>query len=116
MNSELLVGIVGPSKSGKSTLKLGLEANGFRVRHIAQEHSFAPSMWQKISNPDVLIYLDVAYEQTLVRGQPSWTQTEYDEEIKRLKHALKHASLYINTNECTSQETLNSVLKFLEKT
>ncbi|MBW8009993.1 MAG: hypothetical protein FVQ83_01960 [Chloroflexi bacterium] len=115
MKSDPLVGIVGPSKSGKSTLKKGLEANGYRVRHIAQEHSFAPSMWKLISNPDVLIFLDVAYPQTLERGQPSWTQEEYNEEIQRLEHAREHANLYINTNEVTSDETLAAALDFLGK-
>ncbi|HUH98473.1 MAG TPA: hypothetical protein VLZ89_14000, partial [Anaerolineales bacterium] len=58
----LLIGVVGPCGSGKSTLIAGLEREGWRCRHIAQEHSYVPYMWQRITHPDLLIYLQASFE------------------------------------------------------
>jgi len=30
--------------------------------HIAQEHSYVPYMWKRITNPDLLIYLNASFE------------------------------------------------------
>ena len=56
-----LIGVVGPCGSGKSTLIAGLEKHGYACRHIAQEHSYVPAMWQIITKPDVLIYLHASF-------------------------------------------------------
>ena len=58
----LRLALVGPCASGKSTLATYLKAAGYIVRQPTQEHSFVPDMWQKMSKPDILIYLDVSYE------------------------------------------------------
>ena len=60
-SKSLLVGIVGPCGSGKSTLVEGLEKHGYECRHIAQEHSYVPDMWQLITQPDILIYLNASF-------------------------------------------------------
>ena len=111
--ADLVIGIVGPSKSGKSTLKFGLEALGYKVKHIAQEHSFVPSMWQKIANPDILIFLDVNFENTMLRGQPKWEEKDYNKECSRLLHARDNANLMVDTNHITPEETLQIVRMFL---
>ena len=49
------IGLVGPCTSGKSTIRPLLEAQGFVVRHIAQEHSHVPAMWRVIGKPDFLV-------------------------------------------------------------
>ncbi len=54
-----IVKVVGPCKSGKSTLVAGLRAAGYAARGCGQEHSEAPTMWQRIVPPDYLIFLDV---------------------------------------------------------
>lgn len=109
-----LIGIVGPSKAGKSTLQKGLTQLGYRCRHIAQEHSFVPSMWNVVGKPDVLIYLDVSFENTLHRGQPKWKETDYQEELSRLKQAKEHADLLVLTDHISAEEVLSQVLAFLE--
>ena len=43
--STLLIGIVGPCSSGKSTLAKRLRVLGYEVREIRQEHSGEPTMW-----------------------------------------------------------------------
>ena len=114
--SKLKVGVVGPCAAGKSTLVAGLEQHGYWGKHIAQEHSYVQDMWQRISNPDVLVYLDVSYPLTIQRRRLDWTEDEYFEEIRRLRHARQHADLYLNTDPFTAQEVLFEVITFLEIT
>ena len=113
MNDNLRIGIVGPCAAGKTTLINSLRKHGYNVKHIAQEHSYVPAMWQVLTNHDVLIYLDVAYEITLVRRKLSWTPQEYAEEQRRLSHARQHADLYVNTDSITPGQVLDKVLTFL---
>jgi len=115
MNSKnKLIGIVGPCKSGKTTLSNGLSKLGFNAKGIAQEHSFSPQMWRKITNPDILIYLDVNYENTLKRSDLNWTPADLEEQIKRLLHAFAGADLYIETSDLTIPEVLSKAVTFLE--
>lgn len=108
-----LIAIVGPCKSGKSTLLKGLIEQGFNARQVAQEHSFAPSMWQKITNPDFLIFLQCTYENTVLRGL-NWTQSEYDLQQPRLDHARQHADFLLHTDISSPQEVLDKVIGFLD--
>jgi len=70
-------------------------------------------MWQRITNPDLLIYLHASYPITLIRRQMNWTQSEYDRQTERLLHARQHASLFIDTDLLTSEEVLQRVLEYL---
>jgi GTPase SAR1 family protein len=108
-----LIGVVGPCKSGKSTLVRGLIENGYRAQQIAQEHSFAPRMWQQITPPDILIYLHSEYERTVERGL-AWTRKEYDEQRPRLVHARENADLELVTDVESPEEILAKALEFLK--
>ena len=114
--SELIVGVVGPCAAGKTSLILALRQRGISAKHIAQEHSYVPDMWKRLTNPDVLIYLDVSYPLTLKRRNLSWSEEEYKEQLSRLEHAKVNASLYINTDNLTIDEVLDKALNFLFKT
>src|SRR5664279_3401851 len=81
-----LVGIVGVCASGKSTLISGLNERGIWTRHIAQEHSYVKNMWKRITNPDILIFLDASYDVTIERLQLNWTKAEWEEQQRRLIH------------------------------
>jgi shikimate kinase len=107
------IGIVGPCGSGKTTLTCGLEQHHISVRHIAQEHSYVPEMWKRISNPIFLIYLNVSFENSTKRRKLDWTLREFEEQIHRLEHAYEHADLIIETDLMNSNEVLNSVLQFI---
>lgn len=109
------IGLVGPCGAGKTTLAAGLKKHGYQVRHIAQEHSYVPTMWKRISNPDLLIYLEVSYENTVLRRRLDWTRKEYEEQLRRLKHARQHADLIIQTDELTIEEVLQIALSFLDQ-
>ncbi len=108
-----LIGIVGPCGAGKSTLLMGLEKHGYRCRHIAQEHSYVPAMWQIITKPDSLIYLNTSFENATARRRLNWNQGDYEEQIHRLKHARFHADLFIDTDPLTPSEVLTLALDYL---
>jgi deoxyadenosine/deoxycytidine kinase len=108
------IGVVGPCSSGKSTLVAGLKQRGYQARPIAQEHSYVPYMWQRITNPDVLIYLDVSYENAQQRRWLNWSLEDYAEQLHRLCHARQHANLYVDTDPLTIPEVLEAVLRFLQ--
>lgn len=114
--TEKLIGIVGPCSAGKSTLISALSRHGYTAKHIAQEHSFVPDMWQRITNPDTLIYLDVSYQESMHRRPLEMTLNEFKEQKRRLIHALNHADLYLDTEHLTIEEVRNQVLSFLETT
>jgi hypothetical protein len=101
-----LIGVVGPCAAGKSTLVTGLRQHGYRVRHIAQEHSYAPAMWQKITHPDLLIFLDVSYPVSWPAARSTGRvpdPEEYETQQHRLRHARQHADLYLHTDSLSIQ-------------
>lgn len=114
MDESPLIGIVGPCGAGKSTLASNLTRTGYSVRHIAQEHSYVPTMWQRITRPDILIYLDVSYENTIIRRSLDWTEGEYQDQLTRLRHARQHANYYLDTNYLDQDEVFNAVLSWLQ--
>lgn len=112
-STDVVLGIVGPCASGKTTLVALLRALGYQVRHIAQEHSYVLDMWKRIANPDLLIYLDVTFEVSIQRTSTSWKMDIFNKQVERLKHARENADLYINTDELTPQQVLDNVLEYL---
>jgi len=112
---NFLIGVVGPCGSGKSTLVTGLEKRGYRCRHIAQEHSYVQYMWQHITDPDVLIFLEFSYENSTTRRKLNWLPSDHKEQLRRLSHAREHAHIIIDTNHLSSDEVLECALDFLKE-
>lgn len=107
--------MVGPCAAGKSTLIARLRERGYQVKHIAQEHSYVKDMWRRLTNPDLLIYLDVSYPTSCIRRQMNWTEKEYLVQVERLEHARENADFYLKTDGLTSAEVLDEVINHLEK-
>ncbi len=114
MNTHL-IGVVGPCGSGKSTLVSKLIKLGYRIRHIAQEHSYVPEMWQRITNPDILVFLDASFLTTSQRRNLNWTFNEYMQQQTRLVHAKENAHLYLVTDALTPEQVCETVILFVER-
>lgn len=106
----VLVGVCG---SGKTTLAQGLARLGYEVRECRQEHSGVPYMWQVISRPDVLIYLDASEEMVARRGRRFYVSGFVEEQRQRLAHARAHCDLYLMTDDLTISQVLERVVEFL---
>ena len=113
-STKRLIGIVGPCGSGKSTLMAGLERRGYTCRHIAQEHSYVKTMWQRLTNPDILIFLQCSFENSTTRRKLNWLRADHEEQMQRLSHALEHADFVIDTNSLSPDEVLTRALEYLE--
>jgi cytidylate kinase len=109
-SSSLRIAIVGPCGAGKSTLARNLRLKGWQARAIAQEHSYVPSMWRRVTKPDLLIYLDASYDDCTRRRRLSWLPQEHAEELKRLAHARQHCDLYVATDGLTADGVMAHVL------
>ncbi|HVP20536.1 MAG TPA: hypothetical protein VMS73_01600 [Anaerolineaceae bacterium] len=108
-----LIGVVGVCGSGKTTLVNALKPYGLETRHIAQEHSYVPTMWLRITNPDYLIFLDASYPETIKRRNLNWTYEEYQEQQRRLAHARQNCHFYLFTDPLTPAEVIDQVIAFL---
>lgn len=116
ISKNLLIGVVGPCGSGKSTLTDALDTLGYNTRHIAQEHSYVKDMWRRLTNPDILVFLQASYPVTMQRRALDWTEAEYAEQQRRLEHAREHANLIVNTDTLSINEVLERVLSFIDAT
>ncbi|MGD2251893.1 MAG: hypothetical protein PVF70_03145 [Anaerolineales bacterium] len=111
--SSLRIAIVGPCGAGKSSLASELQARGLHARQIAQEHSYVPTMWQKLTKPDVLIYLQASFECCNRRKPLDWGPADHAEQLKRLAHARQHCDLLVQTDDLTPQQVAAQVLQAL---
>ncbi len=128
-----IIKVVGPCKSGKSTLVAGLQAAGYAARSCGQEHSETPAMWQRIHPPECLIFLEVSPETMRARvNRSDWSDdllaTQQRRlaharqhadllatQQRRLAHARQHADLIVATDLASAQEVLGQVMAFLEQ-
>ena len=106
----MIIAIVGPCGSGKTVLVNGLMQHDYHARQIAQEHSFVQDMWQVLTKPELLIYLDASYETCTERKALNWKRHEYSEQLRRLSHAREHCDIYLSTDDLSTEEVLKEIL------
>ena len=107
------IAVVGPCASGKTALVEHLRKLGYEARECVQEHSYVPTMWQKVSRPDVLIYLDASLATIAERRPAEWSEEYLAKLNRRLSHAHQHCDLYIQTDGLSEEEVLERALGFL---
>ncbi len=117
-SDSLRIAIVGPCSAGKTMLAEGLLAVGYEdVRQPAQEHSYVPTMWQRITQPDILIYLDVDYQNVNNRRpRNNGGRQRLAEQHRRLAHAYQHCDFYLDTSDLTPTQIYTRILSFLQQT
>lgn len=108
-----LIAVVGPCAAGKSSLVRRLEALGYNARHVAQDHSYVPDMWRRLTRPDLLIYLDAELSTIARRRRIAWGERYLADERHRLRHARQHCHLYLPTDDLSEEQVLQKVLNFL---
>ena len=110
---SLRIAVVGPCAAGKSTLAEALRTAGYDVHQPAQEHSYVPEMWQRLTNPDLLIYLDVSYSQARERRPHNIDSQQLETQNQRLAHARQHCNFYLDTSGLTPTQVQERVLSFI---
>lgn len=110
-----LIAVVGVCAAGKTTLARALRELGYNARPVLQEHSYVPAMWQRITNPDILIYLAADLETVRWRRRdpdfPGWL---WEQELERLRHARAHAHSVIQTDSLTPAEVMTQAQAALD--
>ena len=109
----MMVVVVGPCGSGKSTLVARLQAAGYDARVVAQEHSAIPELWRHSGEPDVLVYLDASPPVISRRRQNDFPRWLYGRQQRRLRSARERAKLYLHTDSLDRRAVEQRVLDHL---
>jgi hypothetical protein len=107
------VAVVGRCAAGNRVLLRALQARGYDARAVAQEHSYVPDMWQRLSRPEVLIYLGVSPETVGRRRNSEYSVECLAEQEHRLRHARAHAQAVIETDDLDEAGVLARALAAL---
>ncbi len=107
------IAVVGPCASGKSELVSRLQTLGYEARHCAQEHSYVPDMWRRISRPEILIYLDASPAVLAARRATAADEHYLRLQRQRLAHARSHCDLYIDTSALDKEGVLRLAVRAL---
>jgi len=108
--------VVGACASGKSLLVSGLRAHGYRARQCLQEHSYVPDMCYRLSQPDVVIYLEATLETIARRRKIDYGMTYWEEQKRRLRYVATHADLVLDTDLLQPADVLARTLDYLRDT
>ncbi len=72
-------------------------------------------MWERLTSPDILIFLDVSFEESMKRRKQNWSIADYQEQHHRLRHARQHANLYVDTTALSPGEVLQQILQIRQR-
>lgn len=73
------------------------------------------AMWQRMTNPDILIFLDASFPVSTARRKLIWKPEDHQEQYRRLAHARQHANLVIDTDPLTPAQVLQKALDYLRE-
>lgn len=110
----LLIVVIGPCASGKTTLVNGLRSHGYRAMVVGQEHSEIPSLWRR-ADPDVAIGLTVDLATVRQRRSAGWSESIFRRQLDRLQEAFAQADLILDTTKLDPEQTLATVVALLQE-
>jgi thymidylate kinase len=70
-------------------------------------------MWQVLTQPDILIFLDASFETCTQRKQLDWNMAEYQEQQRRLRHARENCDILLDTTELSPEDVAKQVASAL---
>lgn len=108
-----VVGVVGVCAAGKSTLATGLQARGYRVVSIPQEHSSVRRLWLH-RGVERLVMLDATYETTCKRRTITYGPQRLADQRERLRYAREACDLYLPTDDLNIAEVSDAVAAAIE--
>jgi cytidylate kinase len=108
----VVIAIVGPCASGKSTLAENLRAVGFDARVSGQEHSEVATLWKRL-RADVVVALHIDIETLRARRGETWSQSLFESQLRRLRNAYDAADIHINTVAQSESEAVAEVTRSL---
>lgn len=108
------IAVVGVCASGKTVLVEELRVRGYDARQCAQEHSYVPDMWQRLSRPEALVYLDASLSTMHCRRQSNYGEGYVERQGQRLAHARKHCDVYVDTESLSGEQVLSKVIAALD--
>lgn len=107
--------VVGTCASGKSTLVAELRERGIDAYVCAQEHSEVSNLWNH-ANPDFVVLLEVDLETIRRRRRsPTWPETIYEAQRRRLLAARSAADLVIDTRTSDAESVAARVVEALRQ-
>ncbi|MBP2631525.1 MAG: hypothetical protein H6Q70_2153 [Firmicutes bacterium] len=110
----MLVAIVGVCASGKTTLVKGLREAGIDAYNVAQEHSCIKKFWNR-KKPDLLVMIDATLSAIKKRRFVTWDEKRLEIQHERLRDARENANLYVQTDELSRDEVLQTILNFIRR-
>lgn len=110
----LRVVVAGVCVSGKTTLVKSLRALGIDAHNVAQEHSVVKNLWNH-KQPDILVVLDAHLSTIRQRRMVPWGEERLAVQRGRLCHAYEHADLYIQTDELSKDDIVQTVLEHIRR-
>jgi RNase adaptor protein for sRNA GlmZ degradation len=106
--------VAGVCVSGKTTLVKSLRDLGIDAYNVAQEHSAIKKLWNH-KQPDILVVLDVQLETIRQRRIVAWGEERLALQRERLRDAYTHADLYIQTDDLSRDDIVQSVLEHIRR-
>lgn len=108
------IAVAGVCGSGKTTIVDRLRQRGFDAYVVSQEHSIIRDLW-KHQDPSALVFLDIRLETVRTRRSNDWPSWMYDLQQDRLADARAHATVTIETDNYSIEETVDLILQVLKQ-
>ncbi len=108
------IAVVGVCGSGKTTIVERLRKRGYDAYVVSQEHSIIRDLWNH-QKPAALVFLDIRLETAQARRNKEWPRWMYDLQQDRLADARAHATVTIETDNRSIEETVDLITQALKQ-